>query len=374
MKLAHLSDTHIGFVDLDHLDDRGVPIRERDFYDAFARAVDAIIAAKVDAVVHAGDLFHRSSPTNRALTEGLRQLKRLADAKIPTVVLAGNHDAPRTVFTGPIIAALESIDGVYPIYRPAAQTIDLGPLAVHGVPHLIDEDAFFVELNKLAPLPDKINVLSLHASVGSQYMMDEFGEKVLAGAQRELFAQFHYTALGHWHGHRVLKGAGTACYSGSTERIRETEADEEKGWVLVDLSDPAQPQLQFQPVATRPQIRVVVETCHQRSDGEILTELRSAADDAELSGAVVHLRLAEMSPEQGAALTNQVLCEPFAAALATVVTRSYLRGGAEVEVVDLSTTSLSDLFAAHLVETLPDEKRRARVLELGRRYLREAEG
>ncbi len=373
MKIAHLSDTHLGYADLSVIGDDGVPLRERDIYDAFDRAIEAIIAARVDAVVHAGDLFHRASPTNRALTHGLAGLKRLTDAGLPVVVLAGNHDAPRTAFTGPILAALESIPGVHPLYRPQVQSVRLGELVVHGVPHLLDVDEFFAAYDALAPVPGALNVLALHASVGAKFMMEEFGEQVIEGVRREKFAAFAYTALGHWHGHRVLSGPGLAAYSGSTEHIGERELDKQKGWMLVDLADPAQPQATFQPLAIRPQYKLIVEDCHAKTDAEILAAIAQQAEPLALDGAMVRLHLAGLDPAQAAGLTNRRLSEPFTAAPATLITRSFVGGASKLEVVELATVSLPNLFADHLEQTLTDPERRARVLALGRKYLAEAE-
>jgi len=373
VKIAHLSDTHLGYADLNVIGDDGVPLRERDIYDAFDRAIEAIIAAGVDAVVHAGDLFHRASPTNRALTRGLAGLKRLTDAGLPVVVLAGNHDAPRTAFTGPILAALESIPGVHPLYRPQAQSVRLGELVVHGVPHMLDVEEFFAAYDALAQVPGAFNVLALHASVGAKFMMEEFGEQVIEGARREKFAAFAYTALGHWHGYRVLSGSGLAAYSGSTEHVGERELDKQKGWVLVDLADPAHPRATFQPLSVRPQYKLTVDNCRVKTDAEILAALAQQAEPLALDGAIVRLHLAGLDPAQAAGLTNRRLSEPFAAALATLITRSFVGGASKLEVVELATVSLPDLFADHLAQTLIDPERRARVLALGRKYLAEVE-
>ncbi|MDL0138757.1 metallophosphoesterase, partial [Halobacterium salinarum] len=52
VRLLHTSDTHLGYRQY-HLDER-----RQDFADAFAEVVSAGIQHDVDAVVHAGDLFH----------------------------------------------------------------------------------------------------------------------------------------------------------------------------------------------------------------------------------------------------------------------------------------------------------------------------
>ena len=68
MKIIHFSDTHLGFSDLDVTNANGVNQREADFYEAFKDVIEAIILQMPDYVIHTGDLFHRASPSNRAIT------------------------------------------------------------------------------------------------------------------------------------------------------------------------------------------------------------------------------------------------------------------------------------------------------------------
>lgn len=60
VRLLHTSDTHLGYRQY-HLDER-----RRDFAEAFAEVVSAGIQQDVDAVVHAGDLFHTQYLTKLA--------------------------------------------------------------------------------------------------------------------------------------------------------------------------------------------------------------------------------------------------------------------------------------------------------------------
>ena len=56
---------------------------------AFERAIDAILAQKPDLVLHAGDVFHHTRPTWHAMRIFLRQMRRLEQAGIPVVIIAG---------------------------------------------------------------------------------------------------------------------------------------------------------------------------------------------------------------------------------------------------------------------------------------------
>ncbi len=75
MKLVHFSDTHLGFNDLDIVNEYGVNQREADFYDAFTQVVDKILDIKPDYAIRTGDLLHRPHPSNRAISFCPSQLK-----------------------------------------------------------------------------------------------------------------------------------------------------------------------------------------------------------------------------------------------------------------------------------------------------------
>ena len=75
MKIVHFSDTHLGFNDLDVINEDNINQREADFYKAFSQVVEQIKEIKPDYIIHTGDLFHRTSPSNRAITFALEQFK-----------------------------------------------------------------------------------------------------------------------------------------------------------------------------------------------------------------------------------------------------------------------------------------------------------
>ena len=88
-RVIHTGDTHIGYTQYHS------PVRRQDFLDAFEAVVDDAIDDGVDAVVHAGDLFHDRRPALPDLIGTIRVLRRLADADIPFLAVVGNHEAAR---------------------------------------------------------------------------------------------------------------------------------------------------------------------------------------------------------------------------------------------------------------------------------------
>ena len=76
-RVIHTGDTHLGYRQYHR------PERTRDFADAFRQVVDDAVADDVDAVVHAGDLFHDRRPDLADIMTTLSILRELDDAGIP---------------------------------------------------------------------------------------------------------------------------------------------------------------------------------------------------------------------------------------------------------------------------------------------------
>jgi exonuclease SbcD len=105
MRLVHLSDLHLGFRQYHRQTPAGINQREADVALVFAKVIDRIIALAPDLVLIAGDVFHTVRPPNPAILQAFTQLSRLR-AALPdaiVVMVAGNHDVPRSTETGCIL-------------------------------------------------------------------------------------------------------------------------------------------------------------------------------------------------------------------------------------------------------------------------------
>ena len=93
MKLLHFADAHIDMQNYGRHDpETGLPLRVLDFLKSLDTIVDAAIAEKVDLVIFAGDAYKDRSPAPTFQREWGRRIIRLSQAKIPTLLLVGNHD------------------------------------------------------------------------------------------------------------------------------------------------------------------------------------------------------------------------------------------------------------------------------------------
>jgi DNA repair exonuclease SbcCD nuclease subunit len=88
-RVLHTGDTHLGYRQYH------TPERRQDYRRAFEAVVDDAIEAEVDAVVHAGDLFHDRQPGLSDLQGTIGALRRLREASIPFLAVVGNHEGKR---------------------------------------------------------------------------------------------------------------------------------------------------------------------------------------------------------------------------------------------------------------------------------------
>ncbi|HTS87505.1 MAG TPA: DNA repair exonuclease [Gemmatimonadales bacterium] len=246
MRIAHLADLHLGFRQYHRQTPSGLNQREADVANAFRRAVDQVIAAGPDMVIVAGDLFHSVRPTNHSILFAFQQLHRLREAlpRAPLIIIAGNHDTPRSTETGSILGLFESLgaDVVADEARRLAYP-DLGA-AVLAVPHMALIQGERPVLR--ADGPEPIQVLVLHGEVEGLFPSDrsalEYGGALLT--REELVrGGFGYVALGHYHVQREV--SPRIWYSGALDYVSPNPwgelADERdhgiegKGWLLVDL-------------------------------------------------------------------------------------------------------------------------------------------
>jgi DNA repair protein SbcD/Mre11 len=246
VKLAHIADPHLGIRQYHRQTSSGINQREADIAQAFRAAIDGVIAAEPDVVVIAGDLFHSVRPTNAAIVFAFRQLQRLRDAlpQAPIVLIAGNHDTPRSVETGSILRLFEELGvdvATDPERRLVYPELDLSILAVPYPAVLRPERPMLQPEGS-----EKHRVLIAHFEIEGEYPFDrgasDYGGPVIS--RRDLhFEDWSYVALGHYHTqHRVEPNAW---YAGALEFVGPNLwgelADEkdhgwqEKGWLLADL-------------------------------------------------------------------------------------------------------------------------------------------
>lgn len=347
MRILHFSDTHLGFNDLEILNESGINQREADFYDAFTQVIDAILETNPDYVIHTGDLFHRPHPSNRAISFCLSQLKRLSVAQIPTIIIAGNHSTPRTRSASPILAALRTLDHIYPVFEECYEKVIFNNINFHCIPHINDElsNLAAIEECEASVDADKRNIMMLHCSVGAQFMMEEYGERVYPREKESLFERMDYVALGHWHGFGSVGKHSNVYYAGSSERTSSGDARNDKGYALITLGENL--EVTFHPITLRPSHRLRVDA---QTSEDIFDALRSRGASLDVEGALLSITLENLSATQSIDIANRDIEACFPTALNVQIQRKFRRSEASAATESVNAASLQEYFGAFLEE------------------------
>jgi exonuclease SbcD len=215
MRLVHLADIHLGFRQYQRQTPMGINQREADVATSLQRVIDAVIELKPELILIAGDVFHTVRPTNPAILHAFIQFSRLRQVlpETPVLMIAGNHDTPRTAETGCILRlfkqlGIDVVDGTSK--RISVPELDVMILAVPDMAN--DKPA-------LEPDPTaKYNILLLHGEI--EGVLPKYGRELdrstMEITQEELGAEkWDYVALGHYHVYRSV--APNAFYSGSLD-------------------------------------------------------------------------------------------------------------------------------------------------------------
>ena len=384
MRLVHLSDLHLGFRQYQRLTPTGVNQREADVARTFARAIDLVIARQPELVVVAGDVFHAVRPSNPAILHAFRQFGRLR-AALPTaaiVMVAGNHDAPKTAETGCILRLFAEVGLTVVDQEPQRVTFpehDLSVLAVPDVPGLARP--------VLAPDPGaRWNVLLLHGEVEGVLPREAtpVDRAAMEIPREELRApEWDYVALGHYHVYREV--APNAYYSGSIEytsanawgELREERAAglAGKGIVERDLATGAHRFLPLE--AARPLVDLPAVEARNLTARELDAAVRAAVDAAPggIDDRVVRLVVRDVPRHVSRELDHRALREVRRRALhfhldlrRPEVQRRDAAGA------PMRRPSLGDIVREKLrTRELPSDVDREALVALGLRYLGEAD-
>ena len=349
MNIIHFSDTHLGFNDLDILNDENINQREADFYDAFSQVVEHIKIIKPDYIIHTGDLFHRSSPSNRAITFALEQCKIIDALDIPFIIIAGNHSTPRTNLSSPILKIFDNFKNIYTSYSQAYKKIEFTDVVFHTLPHMNDDTKALeqIELCESNIDPKKKNIMMMHCSVGAWYLMQEFGEWVYPTDKEYIFEKMDYVALGHWHGFGKVGKHENVYYSGSTERTSINDKRNSKGFIELSLKDSL--ELNYKEINIRAIVSKEIDCEAYESSLELL-------DAYDTKDAIVEVKLKNLTALQSIDIQNSEIKELFGKAMSVSIKREFKRDANETEVVDAEAISLEEFFLEHIKEDANTEE------------------
>jgi exonuclease SbcD len=242
LRLLHMADVHLGARHTD-LGDQAAAQRERQFA-AFKAAVDLALEEKVDVVLIAGDLFDSNTPPRRSVERVAAELKRLAAAKIRTVLIPGTHDVydRSSIYRVHDLAALAGSgedDDLVTVLTPDRPSVHLAScdIVVHG-PVFASKRAPHSPLRDLHVTPGDGATWQVAMVHGSLAIPDRTDHDEVVFTREEIEASgLDYLALGHWHSaQRGKAGATTWAYAGAPEPVAVTQDGAGKV-LLVELAE-----------------------------------------------------------------------------------------------------------------------------------------
>lgn len=246
IRILLLADTHLGF-DLPLNPRINRRRRGHDFLANYAAALQPALDGEVDLVVHGGDVFNRSRPDSSVVWQAFEPLTRVADKGVPVYVVPGNHERGRIPHL-----RFAHHPGIHVFDRPRTFVAELKGVrvAMAGFPSERDDvRTRFTDLiadTEYSSVNADVRLLCLHqcvegATVGPANYTFTTAADVIRGA--DLPRGFAAVLSGHIHRHQVLtrdlRGSALpvpVLYPGSIERTSIAEADEDKGFMMVELS------------------------------------------------------------------------------------------------------------------------------------------
>lgn len=226
LRIIHTADVHLG-ARHDDLGEQAAAQRERQF-GAFVATVDLALAEKADLFLVAGDLFDSNVQPRRSVERVAAQLKRLAGAKVRTVVAPGTHDRydRASIYRAYDLKALAGStpdDDLVTILTPDRPSVHLPAcdVVVHG-PCFATKRAPHSPLRDLDVSKDQSgatwHIGLLHASIAIPGKTDR--DDVVVTVDEIAATHLDYLALGHWHSTQQGK-AGTVhyAYAGAPEAV-----------------------------------------------------------------------------------------------------------------------------------------------------------
>ena len=270
IKILHFADAHIDISRFGRHDpETGLPLRVMDFLKALDTIVDTAIDEKVDMVVFAGDAYRDRTPAPTFQREWGKRMMRFSQAKIPTLLVVGNHDLSPAAGRAHALQEYETLE--VPYIRVISQPELLNPRELFGLPLQVigmpwvtrsglmasqsipatglkdvteELELRLVELLKIfldQLNPDLPTVLTAHASVqGAVYGNERsvmLGKDIILPGSIVRDSRLDYVALGHIHKPQELNSSShpPVVYPGSIERVDFGEVDDDKHFVIAHV-------------------------------------------------------------------------------------------------------------------------------------------
>ena len=319
IRFIHTADIHFGMENYGRVDPQtGIHTRLLDFDRAFNSCIDTAIKEQVDFFLFCGDAYKTAHPSQTQQRLLIQCFLRLYDAKIPVIIIVGNHDHPLSFGKANALDLFSEfpLDGFHVMAQPKTilLTTKNGPINIVGMPwptrnlvalkqhesastnitEYISKAATRIIADLACKLdPDIPAVLAGHLTVSSGVFSGSekraiYGTDPLFMPSQLAIPPFDYVALGHLHRNQNLnpKSNVPIVYSGSIERIDFGERKEPKGFCLVSIEKKGNASYKFIETPTRPFVQIEIKLTNTKPQTQ---QLIDAINQKNINNAVVKI-------------------------------------------------------------------------------------
>lgn len=305
MKLAHLSDLHIGrrFGEFDLVEDQEYILEE---------IIDILKRKSVDVVMLAGDIYDKLNPSEQAFRMWNDFLVGLSKLNVDVLVISGNHDSNERLGVGSTLLERSNIY-IETHYTGELQKVSYDNVDIYMMPFIkpsyvrnVDSEfsgrtyheAVAQVLENVSLDRGKYNVLMAH-----QFVVGRESSPILSDSESlsvggvdavgvDLFDGFDYVALGHIHRPQSIV-RDTVRYGGSILKYSFSEANHEKSIPIITIDDKL--DIEFVPLIPKRDVRVIkgmFDDLYQQGVKEKSDDIIHAVleDDASLYNPITRLR------------------------------------------------------------------------------------
>ena len=256
MKLLHVSDLHLGksLGDFDLIEDQKYILEQ---------ILKIVETKEIDGILIAGDVYDKAIPSEAATKLLDWFLSSLAERKVNTFMISGNHDSDERLNFG---SNLFEKNGIFisavfegALYRRCV-TDEFGDVCMYLLPFVkASQVRHFFPDEKIESYDDAVKVIINHADVDTskrnilvahQFVAGKSKDPHLGGSEGtaaqsvglvekigyDCFDDFDYVALGHIHSPQKIERE-TIRYAGSMLKYSLSEAANDKSVPLITLGE-----------------------------------------------------------------------------------------------------------------------------------------
>ncbi len=234
LRFIHCADLHIGTPFKGVADSFGT--NSGDFKEllsspekAFNRIIDTALAEKVDFVLFAGDIMDSVNVSWRSISVFDQGIKKLKDADIPSLVIAGNHDAlPCNALEQACRNAV-----LFPADEVKYHEIP-GKALIAGISFSFANAKVNLAKKFKRQDSDLFQIALYHGNIGGQAAYDNYSPASIGDLAE---ANMDYWALGHIHEKAMLSEKNPVILYSGAPLSRHVNEKSPKGFHLIKVDD-----------------------------------------------------------------------------------------------------------------------------------------